>query len=543
MALSPQRQALLKKKSDEYVESMENAGDTLNYNRIEADRLLMLEAFNDWSGRALSEGRNVKFTYGCDDPCCATEFELGELVRRMHKSPVILYPVSGFSLSDQDDLRFGFQASSFRMTAHTSGSRADGVSIAQTTHIRDLDAAMRLWVFCATEDCMAYLYQQMDTHGLFLEEEERAAVRQIITSSLQERFSIGQVWNAMWRSVRDAAALSTRQYYNNAKAARTLPKKIDKVLTNAISDPAFGPYDRIAATPMGAVLSLFRKRFGTEDWTTGGQVRAKLAADAALAPQLEGNGFDNGRGLVRGTFYFLRQFTELDRMVLSCFDGLDLDAQEPEWDESHVLGKICYSFGDIYAFDGKAFGKQLLARLDVSPPSDEDLARHAALARKYRAESGKWADESGWMGALSEALVEGGVAVEDARKIAGTILWPSDPENVSRIVRCVPLPAGLCATRVDYAHVYTDYIEKFDQLCVGDFAFSIPEEQLGPDGCDQDIVISVVTDNVDRLATLVSSSILRSISSDSCEKRSRLLALVAGKLQEEADLRCNKSVV
>ncbi|MBI2241297.1 MAG: hypothetical protein HYU59_10910, partial [Magnetospirillum gryphiswaldense] len=367
--------------------------------------------------------------------------------------------------------------------------------------------------------------------------------RQIITSSLQERFSIGQIWNAMWRSVRDAAALSTRQYYNNAKAARTIPKKIDKVLTNAINDSAFAPYDRIAATPPGAVLTLFRERFGIEDSTAGAQVRAKLAADAALAPRLEGSEFDNGRGFVRGVFYFLRQFTELDRVVLSSFDGLEFDALEPEWDENHVLGKICCSFADLYAFDGRTFGNKLLALLDVSHPSDEDLAHHAALARKYRAESGKWADESGWMGVLSESLVEGGVAVENARRIAGAILYPSDPEDVSRIVRCVPLPAGLCAIRVDYAHVYTDYIEKFDQLCVGDFAFSIPEEQLGPDGCDEDVVISVATENFDHLATLVSSSILRLISSNSCEKRSQLLALVAGKLLEEASLPNDNSVV
>lgn len=534
MALSPQRQALLKKKSDEYVESMESSGNAPNYSRVETDRLLILEALNDWSGRALSEGRDIKFTYGCDDPCCATESELSELVRRMHKSPVILYPVSGFSLSDQDDLRFGFQASSFRMMAHTSGSPADGVAIAKTTHIRDLEAAMQLWVFCATEDCMAYLYQQMDTHGLFLEEEERAAVRQIITSSLQERFSIGQVWNAMWRSVRDAAALSTRQYYNNAKAARTIPKKIDKVLTNAIGDPAFGPYDRIAATPLGAVLTLFRKRFGTEDWTTGAQVRAKLAADSALGTQLEGNEFDNGRGLVRGTFYFLRQFTELDRMVLSCFDGLEFDGKEPEWDKNHFIGRLYYSLDKLYVFDGEAFGNKLLALLDINHPTDEDLVRHAALARKYRAESGEWADESGWTGALSETLIEGGVVVEDARKIAGAILSPSDPEDVSRIVRCVPLPAGLCAVRVDYAHVYTDCIEKLDQLCVGDFVFSIPEELLGPGGCDQDVVISVTTENFDHLAALVSSSILNSISSKSGDRRSHLLTLVAGKLLEEA---------
>jgi hypothetical protein len=515
----------------------------VDYEKIDADMLLLIEALNDWSGRDLSQGRDVKITFGCDDPCCATAFELNELIHRMRKSPALLYPVSGFSLSDQDDLRFDFHASSFRMTAHMSGSRADGVAIAETRHIRDVEAAMQLWVFFAVEDCMAYLYEQMDTHNLFLEEEERAAVRQIITSALQDRFSIGQIWNAMWRSVKDAAALSTRKYYNNTKAAKTIPKKIDRVLTCAISDPAFAPYDRITATPLGAVLTLFREKFGIEDSTMGAQVRTTLAADAALAPQLEKNEFDNGRGLVRGAFYFLRQFTELDRIVLSCFDGIELDAQEPEWDENHMLGKILYSLNEFYAFDGGAFGNKLLALLDVTTPSDQDVARHAALARKKRAESGAWADESGWMGALSEVLVEGGVALDDARKISGAILCPSDPEDVCRIVRCVPLPVGLCAVRMDYAHVYPDYIEKSDKLCVGEFAFSFPEEQLGSDGCDRDVVISVTTENFDRLATLISSSILSAISSKNYEKKSKLMALVAGKLLEEASLSSDNSEV
>src|SRR5260370_32990585 len=103
----------------------------INYTRVDADRLLVLEAINDWSGRTVAEGGESKLTYGGADPCCATAEECSTLARLMHKTPVILYPVSEFSLSEKDDLRFSFTGSAFRMQHLTGGSRADGIRIAE----------------------------------------------------------------------------------------------------------------------------------------------------------------------------------------------------------------------------------------------------------------------------------------------------------------------------------------------------------------------------------------------------------------------------
>jgi len=252
MPLTPERQRILDQKSHGYIASMERDDQNTDYSRLETDRLLILEAINDWSGRRLVEGDEVTVTYSGDDPCCATMFEASELLLRLHKSPVILYPVSGFSLSDTDDLRFTRLMASFRMAPHINNSRADAIGITEASHIQDLESAMQLWVFCASEDCMAFLFHHMENHGLVLEEEECVAARRILASALQNRFSIGQVWNAIWRSVKDAAALSTRQYYNLPKAARTLPKKIDKILSVAIHDADFEAYARPTALPMGA---------------------------------------------------------------------------------------------------------------------------------------------------------------------------------------------------------------------------------------------------------------------------------------------------
>ncbi|MBK0413129.1 hypothetical protein JD974_01800 [Chromobacterium haemolyticum] len=537
MPHSPARQALLKQKANEYIASMEASDRDINYNRLETDRLLMLEAINDWTGRTLAEGADIKVTYGGDDPCCATEDELNELVRRLHNVPVVLYPVSGFSLSDKDELRFSFQASSFRMVPYASGSRADGIAIAEAKHIRDVEAAMQLWVFCATEDCMAYLDLQMDIHGLFLEEEERAATRRIITSFLQDQFSIGQIWNAIWRSVKDAAALSTRKYYNYAKAAQTIPKKIDKVLINAAGDPTFAAYERIAATPLGAVLTLFLHRFGVNDSTAGSQVRAKLTVDASQSTpeEVEEEEIDVGRGLIQGTMFFHRQFTELDRLVLSCFKGLEIELQEPEWDENHEIGRLCYSLADIYAFDGHAFANKLFDLLHIVMPSNEDIARHAAAASEYKERTHEWVDVTGWSWALSEAMVNGGVASKNAAHISSVIRYPAAPDEVVQMIRYIPAFAGLCAIRVNQAYVNADYIEKSDSLCVGDFNFSIPEGHLEPVGCDQDIVLSVATQNLEHLSNLIANSIWRSISCWNDNQRRLLLSHIAQKLLEQAE--------
>lgn len=544
MALTPEHQAILQQKGDEYVASMEQPDRGVDYSQIETDRLLILEAINDWSGRVLGEGGDIQFTYGCDDSCCATEYEVGELVRRLHKAPPIAYPVSGFSLSEKDELRFSYLASSFRMKPHTNESRSDGIGIAEARHIRDVDAAMQLWVFCATEDCMAYLYHYMESHGLELEGEERVAIRRIITSSLQEHFSIGQIWNAMWRSVKDAAALSTRQYYNNAKAAKTIPKKIDKVLLSAFNDPRFEAYDRIAETPLGAVLTLFSHRFGVNDATPGAQVRAKLAANAAAAPpeEIDEEDSDPWRSITHGTMFFRNQFTELDQLVLSCFRGLRIESDEPEWDDRHAIGRLRYSLENAYAFDGIGFINKVFSLMRVPPPSTEDVARHAAAAKEENAKDGGFSDESGWTSALSETLVKGGVDKSAADRISWAIRYRVSPHDIVGMVRRIPVAAGLCAIRVSYAHVDTDFMESSDRLHVDGFTFAIPEENLEPNGCDVDVVIDVTEQNFDRLSGLIAGSLFFNlVSCENDTQRDNLLTLVANKLLEQVEPRLTQS--
>ena len=533
MSLSKERQAILKQKSYNYIATMEAPGNGVTYSRVATDKLLILEALNDWSGHLLAEGGDIKLNFGCDDPACASRFELSELVKRMHAAPVILYPVSGFTLGDDDEPRFGHETSTFRMSPEKNGSRADAIMIAESSHIRDVEAAMGLWSLCATEDCLAYLHYQMDEHGLHFGDEELAAARQIITSALLTNFSAGQVWNAIWRSVRDAAALSARPYYNVAKASKTIPKKIDKVLTqNASARGGFAAYDRLAALPMGAVLTLLLNRFGIEDDSPGPDVRAKFAADAALAPAMppEESAPATDRGLVQGTMFFINKVTPLDWIVLSCFKNLRTDTSEPEWDENHVFGQLRYTLDEIYAFDGFAFLHQFLAARDIPEPTKEDIERHAAAAQERKEQGSESEDVSGWKDAIHEVLAKAGVPADRIGPVYYAIRYPASPEEVMSMLRAIPGEKGLSAMRADYAHLYPEYFTSSNGLSIGGFEFKFPEEHLEPDGSDLDLVMAIAGQNLDRLAELVTTSVLRSVWCASDEMKGHLLQRVGQRL-------------
>jgi len=412
------RAAVLEEKAAAYVAKMEDAGKGINFDRVQADRLLIVEALNDWSAGTLAGGGNVRFTHSGADPTCATVAELREILGRAHQNPVLLYPVTGFLLStDADDLRYQQFEATYRLMPHSDGSRASAIKVAEAKHVSDTEACYRLWLFCATEDCVAYLEHQMDAYGLNLMEQEDTDVRRLISGFLQEQFSLGQVWNAIWRSVRHAAALSKRQYFNNAKAAKTIPKHIDKVLTQALGDPSFHAYGRPVATPMGAVLMLFRKRFGIGDAMTGLRVREALAADANLAPaQEEDSDADYAqadeapeRVLLQGTFYFYKQYTEFDRIALSCIDDLRLEQEAPQWDDAGQLGYVKFTAPNLYGFNGRAFFQAVRELLGIDPPNEDEVAQRVICAQ-----GDQWARATAYRALTCEALIDAGVGADAA---------------------------------------------------------------------------------------------------------------------------------
>ena len=535
-----QKKALLQKKVDEYVGSMERQGAGLNYDRLPTDVLLIVEALNDWSAGTLAEGGSVKLSVGDSDPACATSEELVDLINRVHRPLPVLYPVSGFSFGDDDEsLKFSYAPATYRIQPHKDGSRFSGVAVAEVKHIADADIAMQLWLACATEDCMAYLFNQAHLHGLYPDEDSQEDTRRIISGNLQKRFSVGQIWNATWRAVRDAAALSKRQYWNSDKAAKQLPKKIDKVLLDAAADlTSFIPYERLGLLPPGAVLTLFRARFGVDDTVPGEIVREKLTADAALSPPTPSKDADedaapvatNTAHLVRGVIYFNKSVTDFDRQILSCFRGIKLETTDPEWLGDQALGKLEYTMEDYYAFQGRSFAGYLFEYLGAAPPSAEEIQEQSVAAQKHAHETGAWVDKSGHEWALEKALARAGLPQEVIRGLTSTIVFPAGLDDVLETLSRLPGASGMVGARVNSMSIYEDYSEKSDAIYADGLSVRMTSDSFEPTGSDDQLVNAAVSGDLDGIAELVASAVYGSVYVRGAEKRDQLLAQIGRRL-------------
>lgn len=338
-----------------YVGGMDAPGNGIDYTRLPIDTLLTLEAINDWSGRCLIEGGEIEISCRGTDPCAATETDALNIAKQLHRGQWVLYPVSSFGLSAEGALNFNMSTATYRMTPHTSGSRADAITIAEGQPVDDAEAATRLWTQSAVEDCIGYLFTQMEKHRLSLSDEELTVVRDICASALKV-FSIAQIWSATWRIVQQCAALSTREFYNCRKASQQIPKKLDKALNDAIQSAAELPaYDRIESHPMGAVLTLMARKFGIGDTTSGVVVRnlfeeaARNAPERSMGPGTEEE-IDYFSAIVGELYLSAASLSAPEKYILSFFSTLSI--KEPaELDENTGLYVLPFSCTDMHGFD------------------------------------------------------------------------------------------------------------------------------------------------------------------------------------------------
>lgn len=517
---------ILNQKKDDYIASFESSGRWLNYDEVSTDKLLILEAINDWSGRSLTESGGVKPTCGGDDPCCATFSELEEFIKRIIHDTCILYPISNFALNDSEELNFKSFQASYRVTPHLSGSRSDAISIAEVKRIQDVESAFQLWAFCATEDAMAYLEFQMSIHRLDFEGDESTVVRRIITSNLQERFSIGLIRNAIWRTVKAAASLSTREYYNNSKAAKTIPNKLDKLLREIALNPTVTAYDRIEQVPLGAVLTLLLTRFEIDDMMTGNQVRSIFENEKALtptAPNIKGASDIDAENIeIHGSFYYLNVFTEFDRALLPLFNGLKFDSAEPVWDEDHVFGRLSFTGSYYYCFDGSAFSKMLYDILKISDPADE-YAKNADSKDSFN-------DFQVYLKSrraiIEQTLVKVGIPNSHAHDIYYVMSYPASLCDVVKVIPYIPVESGLSSVRLN-SNVNQ---ESSSELRLHGITLSIQEGMLKSFGCDEDLVLSVALNKFDHLSDILSTAIVNLISCDKQEFKEDLLTRISQKL-------------
>lgn len=157
----------------------------------------------------------------------------------------------------------------------------------------DSSELRQLWLDYAVCDCLAYLFHQCGLHKLETSPEVDSEVRSILRTTLQVH-SVAQIWSVIWKVVRDAASLSTREYYNKTKAAATIPGKISRQIERIVKgDLVVKPWRRPADQPAGALGEVFYEYFGIDEGTTGLKVMEMFiehedeAIDTDVDPPLE----------------------------------------------------------------------------------------------------------------------------------------------------------------------------------------------------------------------------------------------------------------
>ncbi|MFZ6777078.1 hypothetical protein ACO0LD_09590 [Undibacterium sp. Ji83W] len=142
-------------------------------------------------------------------------------------------------------------------------------------------AILNLWLDYATTDCMRYLLDQCEMHGLYTTTEDDEEIQSIFRTALRT-YSVAHMWSAIWKIVKDAASLSTRTYYNREKAAATIPGKISRFLEKVqVGQVTLKRWSRPESQSSGTLGQVFKEIFGIDEETEGTTVMS-IFADTEL---------------------------------------------------------------------------------------------------------------------------------------------------------------------------------------------------------------------------------------------------------------------
>lgn len=164
------------------------------------------------------------------------------------------------------------------------GKGEEAFAILTMREYSDHRVIRQLWLDYALSDCMAYLYDQCAIHRLDISTQDDGEVSSILRTAL-ETFSVAQLWSVIWKIVRDAASLSAREYYNQAKAAATIPGKIKRHLEQVVKGKTvLKAWTRPADQPAGTLGDVLYEYFGIDEDTPGSMV---MSAFADLEPETD----------------------------------------------------------------------------------------------------------------------------------------------------------------------------------------------------------------------------------------------------------------
>jgi len=248
------------------------AVQTVSYDQLSDDVVLLLLALDRAINPRLQTG-----TFTRSDCLSLAPSHVGNFVSKLYKARAIVdqpgmarpgaYFLDGGKLFHYND------QVTYRLTPDERfGSGAEAFSRLQLRKLSDPKALRELWLDYATAECMCYLFDQCELHGLSTEAESDNEIYSTLRSELAE-YSVSQLWNVIWKITRDAATLSTREYYTKSKAAATIPGKLRRYLEKIErSEAKVSAWDRPNSQPAGTLGLLFAEMFDIDENTLGSAV-------------------------------------------------------------------------------------------------------------------------------------------------------------------------------------------------------------------------------------------------------------------------------
>jgi len=201
-----------------------------------------------------------------------------------------LSPAGTFTDSDKG-VRYYPSRAVYQLTLSSSGaSRGDVIDRLRQRDFGKSNTLTKLWLDLATAECMRYLHDQCELHNLPIDDELVPQISSAIRIAT-ELYSVAELWNVIWKIVRDAATLARRDYYNPAKAAATLPGKFKRLLEKVLKGEAtLKSWQRPEHQPSGTLGELFMEIFGIDEQTPGVEAMDILSpAPAGIGPELQGS--------------------------------------------------------------------------------------------------------------------------------------------------------------------------------------------------------------------------------------------------------------
>ena len=185
-----------------------------------------------------------------------------EVIRQLFQHKLIYIspqsPIGAFVFENSDIERFYLDKVSWELPISSKSQTSHGLIEELETVFRDEDWPeswrnewRALWKKIALQECLQYLEVGLNEHGLSLNPGEKTY---LVLNGALEQYSVAQVYNMIWRAVRDAAAFYLRERVPKQHAANTVIGSIQRQADRAKAEGwDLKPYRRDFRCPQSMI--------------------------------------------------------------------------------------------------------------------------------------------------------------------------------------------------------------------------------------------------------------------------------------------------